>query len=116
MLQKEQEAPRAVKYPRNTDLDPQLVWLGKDEPDWSDLIVRSHAGEVGDDDSDGTACWFVGVDCDTENAFARHAFFLGASDPCSALKTTLKAEINPEPGQPSTATPPASSTSKDDDL
>ncbi len=26
----------------------------------------------------------------------RHAYFLGANDPYSALKTTLKAEINPE--------------------
>ena len=31
--------PRPVKYPRNTDLDPQLVWRGKDEQDWSDLVV-----------------------------------------------------------------------------
>ena len=28
-----------VRYPRNTDLDPQLVWRGKDEQDWSDLVV-----------------------------------------------------------------------------
>ena len=39
VLQKEQEAPRKTKYPRNTDLDPQLVWRGKDEQDWSDLVV-----------------------------------------------------------------------------
>ena len=39
VLQKEQEAPRKIKYPRNTDLDPQLVWRGKDEQDWSDLVV-----------------------------------------------------------------------------
>ena len=24
-------APKQVRYPRNTDLDPQLVWRGKDE-------------------------------------------------------------------------------------
>src|ERR1700730_8989386 len=41
MLQKEQEQPRRVKYPRNTDLDPQLVWRGKDEQDWSDLVVHA---------------------------------------------------------------------------
>ena len=40
VLQKEQEAPHKVKYPRNTDLDPQFVWRGKDEQDWSDLIVQ----------------------------------------------------------------------------
>jgi len=39
VLQKEQESPRQVKYPRNTDLDPQLVWRGKDEQDWSDLVT-----------------------------------------------------------------------------
>jgi len=33
--------PRPVKYPRNTDLDPQLVWRGKDEHDWSDLVVQA---------------------------------------------------------------------------
>ncbi|MBK6005937.1 site-specific DNA-methyltransferase [Ramlibacter ginsenosidimutans] len=31
-----------VKYARrNQDLDPQLVWRGKDEQDWSDLIVHA---------------------------------------------------------------------------
>jgi adenine-specific DNA-methyltransferase len=33
-------APVRVAYERrNRDLDPQLVWRGKDEQDWSDLIV-----------------------------------------------------------------------------
>ena len=32
-------APRPVRYPRNTDLDPQLVWRGKDEQDGADLVV-----------------------------------------------------------------------------
>jgi adenine-specific DNA-methyltransferase len=41
VLQKEQGASRLVKYPRNTDLDPQLVWRGKDEQDWSDLVVHA---------------------------------------------------------------------------
>jgi adenine-specific DNA-methyltransferase len=41
VVQKEQESPRQVKYPRNTDLDPQLVWRGKDEQDWSDLVVHA---------------------------------------------------------------------------
>ena len=30
---------RHLRYPRNTDIDPQLVWRGKDEQDWSDLVV-----------------------------------------------------------------------------
>jgi adenine-specific DNA-methyltransferase len=41
VIQKEEEKPRTIKYPRNTDLDPQLVWRGKDEQDWSDLVVHA---------------------------------------------------------------------------
>ena len=41
VLEKEQEDPKKVHYPRNTDLDPQLVWRGKDEQDWSDLVVQA---------------------------------------------------------------------------
>src|ERR1700683_3601562 len=41
ILQKEQGASRLVKYLRNTDLDPQLVWRGKDEQDWSDLVAHA---------------------------------------------------------------------------
>jgi len=33
--------PASVRYPRNTDLDPQLMWRGKDEADWSDLVVTA---------------------------------------------------------------------------
>jgi len=40
MRPEEQEA-RPLRYPRNTDLDPQLVWRGKDEQDWSDLVVHA---------------------------------------------------------------------------
>src|SRR5437660_3234875 len=41
VLEKEQQHPKKVRYPRNTDLDPQLVWRGKDEQDWSDLVVHA---------------------------------------------------------------------------
>jgi adenine-specific DNA-methyltransferase len=41
VLEKEQQVPKKVRYPRNTDLDPQLVWRGKDEQDWSDLVVHA---------------------------------------------------------------------------
>ncbi|HFD38446.1 MAG TPA: DNA methylase, partial [Anaerolineae bacterium] len=45
--------PKEVRYPRggngleeekanrNRDLDPQLVWRGKDEQDWSELVVHA---------------------------------------------------------------------------
>src|SRR5215211_6894130 len=42
VLQKEQQNPVRVAYERrNRDLDPQLVWRGKDEQDWSDLVVQA---------------------------------------------------------------------------
>jgi adenine-specific DNA-methyltransferase len=40
-VMEKETAPRKIKYPRNTDLDPQLVWRGKDEQDWSDLVVHA---------------------------------------------------------------------------
>ena len=51
LMPKETAAPVEVRYERrgaglddekgarNRDLDPQLVWRGKDEKDWSDLVV-----------------------------------------------------------------------------
>src|SRR3954452_11529356 len=41
VLEKEQQDPKKVFYPRNRDLDPQLVWRGKDQQDWSDLVVHA---------------------------------------------------------------------------
>ncbi len=39
MLKREDSALKSVRYPRNTDLDPQLVWRGKDAQDQADLVV-----------------------------------------------------------------------------
>ncbi len=42
VVSKEIETPIRVAYERrNRDLDPQLVWRGKDEQDWSDLVVHA---------------------------------------------------------------------------
>lgn len=41
MLNASDSKPKEIRYPRNTDLDPQLMWRGKDEQDWSDLIVQA---------------------------------------------------------------------------
>ncbi|UJJ56920.1 site-specific DNA-methyltransferase [Rhodanobacter denitrificans] len=53
VMQKEDQAPVKVAYARtakglgeekqsrNRDLDPQLVWRGKDQQDWSDLVVNA---------------------------------------------------------------------------
>jgi adenine-specific DNA-methyltransferase len=39
-MEKDDQNPIPVPYARrNRDLDPQLVWRGKDEQDWSDLVV-----------------------------------------------------------------------------
>src|SRR6201997_3305384 len=43
MRQEEQSAIRVAYERRNRDLDPQLVWRGKDEQDWSDLVVHAPA-------------------------------------------------------------------------
>jgi adenine-specific DNA-methyltransferase len=53
-------------------------------------------GKVRSDNSDGIACWFIDTDYNEESFFVRHAYFLGANDPYSSLKTSLKAEINKE--------------------
>ena len=39
MRKDEQSSIRVAYERRNRDLDPQLVWRGKDEQDWSDLVV-----------------------------------------------------------------------------
>ncbi|MBC8064843.1 MAG: site-specific DNA-methyltransferase, partial [Chlorobia bacterium] len=53
IMQKQELRPVKVTYPRgggglevekeerNPDFDPQLIWRGKDEQDWSDLVVHA---------------------------------------------------------------------------
>jgi adenine-specific DNA-methyltransferase len=42
VMREEDKTPVQIAYERrNRDLDPQLVWRGKDEQDWSDLIVQA---------------------------------------------------------------------------
>ncbi len=57
-------------------------------------VFHPSTGEVRSDGPDGIACWFIDTDYNEESFFVRHAYFLGANDPYSALKTTLKAEID----------------------
>ncbi len=59
-------------------------------------VFKPQTGEVVSDGPDGIACWFIDTDYNEESFFVRHAYFLGASDPYSALRTTLKAEIDTE--------------------
>lgn len=38
-MHKDATPAKELRYPRNADLDPQLVWRGKDQQNWSDLVV-----------------------------------------------------------------------------
>jgi adenine-specific DNA-methyltransferase len=40
LMRQEDKTPIQVAYERrNRDLDPQLIWRGKDDADWSDLVI-----------------------------------------------------------------------------
>ena len=42
VMDMDEQSPVVIAYERrNRDLDPQLVWRGKDEQDWSDLVVHA---------------------------------------------------------------------------
>ena len=42
IMQKDEQSPIRIAYERrNRDLDPQLVWGGKDEQDGADLVVHA---------------------------------------------------------------------------
>ncbi len=58
--------------------------------------LRPPTCEVHRPGAEGIACWFIDTDYNEESFFVRHAYFLGQNDPYSALKITLKAEINEE--------------------
>ncbi len=57
-------------------------------------VFHPSTGDVRSDGPDGIACWFIDTDYNEESFFVRHAYFLGQNDPYTALKTTLKAEID----------------------
>ncbi|MHB1326162.1 MAG: site-specific DNA-methyltransferase [Thermoleophilia bacterium] len=42
VMREDEQTPIQIAYERrNRDLDPQLVWRGKDQLDWSDLVVQA---------------------------------------------------------------------------
>jgi adenine-specific DNA-methyltransferase len=57
-------------------------------------VFKPQTGEVVSNGPDEIACWFIDTDYNEESFFVRHAYFLGANDPYSALRTTLRAEID----------------------
>jgi adenine-specific DNA-methyltransferase len=79
----------AIHSPLATNQYSQVTVRGVD-------VFKPQTGEVISDGADGIACWFIDTDYNEESFFVRHAYFLGANDPYSALKTTLKAEIDPD--------------------
>ena len=81
--------------------EPDIDLLPQDNGTWRVKVngvdvFKPQTGEVISDSIEGIACWFIDTDYNQESFFVRHAYFLGASDPYNALKTTLKAEIDPE--------------------
>ena len=89
VLATDQQAPKTIRYTLLPEPDGKLRVKvnGVD-------VFKPQTGEVVSDGADGIACWFIDTDYNEESFFVRHAYFLGANDPYSALKTTLKAEIN----------------------
>ena len=59
-------------------------------------VFHPNTGEIRSDGPEGIACWFIDTDYNEESFFVRHAYFLGANDPYKALRTTLKAEVDPD--------------------
>ncbi len=59
-------------------------------------VFRPQSGEIESGGPNTIAVWFIDTDYNEESFFVRRAYFLGASDPYKALKTTLKAEIDQE--------------------
>ena len=59
-------------------------------------VFDPKTGEVRASGKDDIAAWFIDTDYNEESFFVRHAYFMGANDPYKQLKTSLKAEIDPE--------------------
>ena len=84
------------------DIDIEPATGPNDETDWLQVKINGvdvfdpSTGQVRSDEADGIACWFVDTDYNEESFFVRQAYFLGAGDPYKSLKTTLKAEIDPD--------------------
>jgi adenine-specific DNA-methyltransferase len=57
-------------------------------------VFRPQSGQVESSGKEGIACWFIDTDYNEESFFVRHAYFLGATDPYTSLRASLKAEIN----------------------
>jgi adenine-specific DNA-methyltransferase len=59
-------------------------------------VYDPNTGEVRSNDTDQIALWMIDTDYNGESFFVRHCYFTGGQDPYKRLKTTLKAEIDPD--------------------
>lgn len=59
-------------------------------------VFDPNTGDIRSTDTKGIAAWFIDTDYNEESFFVRHAYFLGANDPFSSLKTALRDEIDEE--------------------
>ena len=57
-------------------------------------VFDPNTGDIRSGDTKSIAAWFIDTDYDEESFFIRQAYFLGAGDPYTSLKTALRAEID----------------------
>ncbi|GLQ05865.1 site-specific DNA-methyltransferase [Sneathiella chinensis] len=94
---------------KNTGAGNLFVVFGEPDIEWNfdddgKIVVEvlgidvfdPKTGDVRASGKDDIAAWFIDTDYNEESFFVRHAYFMGANDPYKALKTSLKAEIDPE--------------------
>ncbi|MGN0878039.1 MAG: site-specific DNA-methyltransferase [Oligosphaeraceae bacterium] len=62
-------------------------------------IYHPNTGLVDSSEPDEIACWFIDSDYNEECFFVRQAYFLGADDPYTALRSSLRVEISEEAWQ-----------------
>ena len=92
---------------KNTGSGNLFVVFGEPDIEWrydnnGNIVVEvlgvdvfdTKSGEIRASGKEDIAAWFIDTDYDEESFFVRHAYFLGANDPFTSLKVTLKAEIN----------------------
>ena len=92
---------------KNTGAGNLFVVFGEPDIEWvfdgdGNIVVEvlgidvfdAKTGEIRASGKDDIAAWFIDTDYNEERFFVRRAYFMGASDPYTSLKTALKAEID----------------------
>ena len=94
---------------KNTGKGNLFTIIGEPDIEWNfesdgNIVVKVRGldvfdlktGEIRSGEKDDIAAWFIDTDYDEEVFFVRHAYFLGANDPYQNLKSSLRAEVDPE--------------------